>query len=112
VDAVTGLVGASGSVAFGDRELLGRKVHDIARLGIGRGLQTATVFEGLTVLQDLDIAAGACRGSITLFRRRRDVPPTVAEALDTTWLTRYRHRLAGTLAHSQKRWLEIGMLLV
>ncbi len=58
VDAVTGLVRASGSVRFGGEELLGRPVHRIARLGIGRTFQTATVFEELTVLQNLDIAAG------------------------------------------------------
>ncbi|MFE7058413.1 hypothetical protein ACFVAO_24700, partial [Streptomyces californicus] len=40
---------------------LGRPVHRIARLGIGRTFQTATVFEQLTVLQNLDIAAGAGR---------------------------------------------------
>ena len=45
VDAVTGLVKASGSVRFGDRELLGRAVHRIAPLGIGRTFQKATVFE-------------------------------------------------------------------
>ena len=112
VDAVTGLVRATGSVTFGDRELLGRKVHDIARLGVGRSLQTATVFEELTVLQNLDIAAGAGRGALTLLRRRRDVPTSVAETLGTIGLTGRRDRLAGTLAHGQKRWLEIGMLLV
>ena len=112
VDAVTGMVKASGSVTFGEQELLGRKVHDIARLGIGRSLQTATVFEELTVLQNLDIAAGARRGPTVLLRRRKEVPAGVAEALETTGLTGHQHRLAGTLAHGQKRWLEIGMLLV
>ena len=43
---------------FGGRELIGQKVHRIARLGVGRTFQTATVFEELTVLQNLDIAAG------------------------------------------------------
>ena len=37
-------------------------MHRIARMGIGRTFQTATVFEELTVLQNLDIAAGAGRG--------------------------------------------------
>ncbi|MEV4138869.1 urea ABC transporter ATP-binding protein UrtD [Dactylosporangium sp. NPDC049742] len=112
VDAVTGLVKASGSVCFGERELLGRPVHRIARLGVGRTFQTATVFEELTVLQNLDIAAGAGRGPLTLLRRRRGVPDEVARALETIGLTAARDRLAGTLAHGQKQWLEIGMLLV
>jgi urea transport system ATP-binding protein len=112
VDAVTGLVRATGSVTFDGRQLLGRKVHHIARLGIGRTFQTAAVFEGLTVLQNLDIAAGSGRGPLTMLRQRREVPPEVARALETIGLTGQRDQLAGTLAHGQKQWLEIGMLLV
>ncbi|MFD5375234.1 urea ABC transporter ATP-binding protein UrtD [Streptomyces griseoincarnatus] len=112
VDAVTGLVRAGGSVRFGGEELLGRPMHRIARLGIGRTFQTATVFEELTVLQNLDIAAGAGRGPLTMLRRRKGVPEEVARALETTGLTDLRDRPAGVLAHGQKQWLEIGMLLV
>ncbi|MET8897098.1 urea ABC transporter ATP-binding protein UrtD [Streptomyces albogriseolus] len=112
VDAVTGLVKASGSVRFGGAELLGRPVHRIARLGIGRTFQTATVFEELTVLQNFDIAAGAGRGPLTMLRRRKGVPEEVTRALETTGLTALHDRPAGVLAHGQKQWLEIGMLLV
>jgi urea transport system ATP-binding protein len=112
VDAVTGLVRATGSVQFGDQELLGRPVHRITRLGVGRTFQTAAVFEELSVLQNLDIAAGAARGPLTMLRRRKSVPVPVDEALQTIGLTAQRDRLAGTLAHGQKQWLEIGMLLV
>jgi urea transport system ATP-binding protein len=112
VDAVTGLVRASGSVRFDGQELLGRDVHRIVRMGIGRTFQTATVFEGVTVLQNLDIAAGAGRGPLTMLRRRRSVPPEVEHALETVGLVAQQHMLAGTLAHGQKQWLEIGMLLV
>ncbi|WP_343450644.1 urea ABC transporter ATP-binding protein UrtD [Micromonospora oryzae] len=112
VDAVTGLVRATGSVHFGDRELLGRDVHRIARLGVGRTFQTAAVFEELTVAQNLDIAAGAGRSWWTLARRRRLLPDEVVAALDTIGLVDRADHLAGTLAHGQKQWLEIGMLLV
>ncbi|GAB3451999.1 urea ABC transporter ATP-binding protein UrtD [Actinophytocola sediminis] len=112
VDAITGLVPATGSVRFGRTELLGKKVHRIARLGIGRTFQTASVFEELTVLQNLDIAAGAGRGPLTMVRARAGVPPEVDEAMVTVGLTSARDTQAGTLAHGQKQWLEIGMLLV
>jgi urea transport system ATP-binding protein len=112
VDAVTGLVKATGSVRFGERELLGTEVHRIARLGVGRTFQTAAVFENLTVLQNLDIAAGTGRGAWTMVRRRRGIPEHVQEALETIGLTRQLDQAAGTLAHGQKQWLEIGMLLV
>jgi urea transport system ATP-binding protein len=112
VDAVTGLVKATGSVTFDGHELLGRKVHRIARLGIGRTFQTAAVFEELTVLQNLDIAAGWSRSPLSLLRQRSAVPPEVADALETVGLAAVSDKLAGTLAHGQKQWLEIGMLLV
>ncbi|GAA2725064.1 urea ABC transporter ATP-binding protein UrtD [Cellulomonas aerilata] len=112
VDAITGVTAATGSATFGDVELLGRSAHRIARAGVGRTFQTASVFDELTVLQNLDIAAGAARGPLSLLRRRTSVPPEVDRALETIGLTHLRDRPAGVLAHGQKQWLEIGMLLV
>ncbi|MEU1277949.1 ATP-binding cassette domain-containing protein [Streptomyces sp. NPDC005805] len=112
VDAVTGLVRATGSVTFGGQQLLGRSVQRIARSGIGRTFQTATVFEELTVLQNLDIAAGAGRSAWTMLRRRGNTPPEVERALEAVGLTALAGVPAGTLAHGRKQWLEIGMLLV
>jgi urea transport system ATP-binding protein len=112
IDAVSGLVPATGSARFDGHELLGSKVHRIARLGVGRTFQTATVFEELSVLQNLDIAAGSRRSSLSLLRRRTAVPPEVERTLETIGLTALAGAQAGTLAHGQKQWLEIGMLLV
>lgn len=112
IDAFTGLAAATGSVNKSGVELLGKKVHQIARRGVGRTFQTASIFEHLTVLQNLDIAAGAGRSIRTLIRRRTTVPGMIAETLDTIGLTELADRPAGILAHGQKQWLEIGMLLV
>jgi len=111
IDAVSGLVKATGSARFGGHELVGQKVHRIARLGVGRTFQTATVFEELSVLQNLDIAAGR-RGALTLLRRRSGVPDEVAVTLETIGLPDLVDIPAGILPHGQKQWLEIGMLLV
>ncbi|MFR9752897.1 urea ABC transporter ATP-binding protein UrtD [Nocardia sp. 004] len=112
IDAITGLVPATGSAQKTGVELLGKKVHQIARLGVGRTFQTASVFEELSVLQNLDIAAGAGRSALTMLRRRTSVLPSIEEALETTGLADLRDKPAGVLAHGQKQWLEIGMLLV
>lgn len=112
IDAITGLVPATGSAQKTGVELLGKKVHQIARLGVGRTFQTASVFEQLSVLQNLDIAAGAGRSALTMLRRRKSVLPAIEEALETTGLADLRDKPAGVLAHGQKQWLEIGMLLV
>lgn len=112
VDALTGLVHGSGHAVFQDRDLLAMKSHKIVRLGIGRTFQTATVFEKLSVLQNLDIAAGIHRKTAGLILARRRVPERVEQALETIGLTSLAQRPAGILAHGQKQWLEIGMLLV
>ena len=112
VDALTGLVHGSGEAVFRDRDLLTMKSHMIVRLGIGRTFQTASVFEQLSVLQNLDIAAGVHRTTARLALARRKTPERVEEALETIGLTALANRPAGILAHGQKQWLEVGMLLV
>lgn len=112
VDALTGLVQGTGMAEFRNRNLLEMKSHKIVRLGIGRTFQTATVFENLSVLQNLDIAAGMHRSPARLLLARGKVPERVEEALETIGLTALAHRPAGILAHGQKQWLEVGMLLV
>jgi urea transport system ATP-binding protein len=112
VDALTGLVSGTGEAIFRRHDLLTMKAHKIVRLGIGRTFQTASVFEKLTVLQNLDIAAGLHRRKGRMLLARGKVPESVEEALETIGLTALAHRPAGVLAHGQKQWLEVGMLLV
>ena len=112
IDAITGLSKGTGSAKLGEQELLGRPVHKIVRLGVGRTFQTASVFEQLSVLQNLDIAAGRHRPSLSLLRARRGVDPSIEQALEETGLAGERDTPAGILSHGQKQWLEIAMMLV
>ena len=112
IDAITGLSRGTGSVTLGGQELLGRSTQKIVRLGVGRTFQTASVFEQLSVLQNLDIAAGLHRSSLSLLRARRGVSPAIEVALEETGLSDERETPAGMLSHGQKQWLEIGMMLV
>ena len=112
VDVITGLTKpAAGSVTFAGTELVGRREHRIVRLGIGRTFQTATVFEELTVCENIDLAASFRLAVPTLFRRRKGISDPVARVLETTQLTELADRKAGMLSHGQRQWLEIGMLL-
>jgi len=112
VDALTGLSHGTGTAVFRHRDLLTMKSHEIVHLGVGRTFQTASVFEQISVLQNLDIAAGLHRKPWGLLLPRRKVPDRVEEVLETIGLGAVAHRPAGVLAHGQKQWLEIGMLLV
>ncbi|WES63987.1 urea ABC transporter ATP-binding protein UrtD [Microbacter sp. GSS18] len=112
VDALTGLVPSTGTATYNGMDLVAMKANKIVRAGVGRTFQTATVFEELSVLQNLDIAGGMHRKAWRLPFTRRGVPEYVESALETIGLSGLRDKPAGTLAHGQKQWLEIGMLLV
>ncbi|MGD9797250.1 MAG: urea ABC transporter ATP-binding protein UrtD [Acidimicrobiia bacterium] len=112
VDALTGLSRGTGAARFREHDLLTMTSHKIVHLGVGRTFQTASVFEQISVLQNLDIAAGLHRRAPGLLLPRRKVPESVEQVLETIGLSGVAHRPAGILAHGQKQWLEIGMLLV
>ncbi|MCK2219937.1 urea ABC transporter ATP-binding protein UrtD [Actinomadura sp. ATCC 31491] len=112
IDVITGLTRpVAGSVRFAGYDLVGRKEHHIVRLGVGRTFQTSVVFEELTVLENLDLAASFRRPLWSLARRTRGTTQAVAEALERTGLEELAERSAGVLSHGQRQWLEIGMLL-
>jgi urea transport system ATP-binding protein len=94
-------------------ELTERSESQIAELGVGRKFQRPTVFENLTVFQNLELALKAKKSVwrslvAQLSGEQRD---RIAEVLETIHLRDRAHTPAGLLAHGQKQWLEIGMLL-
>ena len=85
----------------------------IAELGIGRKFQKPTVFESQTVQDNLLLALNvdhSVKGTL-FWRGSRDESERINKVLETIRLTEARYRLAGSLSHGQKQWLEIGMLL-
>ena len=113
VDCITGLTTPSaGEVRFEGEPLGRRKEHERVRMGIGRSFQTPTVFDSLTVLDNLDLAESFRRRLPSLFLRRRGLSDGVAAMLERICLSAVADRPAGALSHGQKQWLEIGMLLV
>jgi urea transport system ATP-binding protein len=112
IDVITGLTKPTrGSVRFGGTELVGRREHEIVRCGVGRTFQTATVFEELTVIENLDLAANFRAPLRTWFRVRRGVSEPVRAVLAITHLQDLAEAPAGSLSHGQRQWLEIGMLV-
>jgi len=113
IDIVTGLTRPTdGSVRFDGADITGLAEHRIVGLGIGRSFQTPTVFDALTVIENLDLAASFRQRLPSLLRRRRGTTPEVASMLERVGLTGAARSPAGTLGHGQKQWLEIGMLLI
>jgi urea transport system ATP-binding protein len=116
MDIITGKTRPDeGSVFFGSTiDLLRHTEPEIAQLGIGRKFQKPTVFEQLTVFENLELALKTdkrVRQSI-FFSLDSAQGDRIAEVLQTIQLARSINRLAGNLSHGQKQWLEIGMLLM
>ena len=112
IDAITDLAPATGSVKFGNAELLGKKPNAIVREGVGRTFQTASVVEELSVVQNLQIAEGFRRRPLQLLKKPGSISDRIRQVLHVTGLEDDELTLAGILPHGKKQWLEIGMLLV
>ncbi|MDO9400513.1 MAG: urea ABC transporter ATP-binding protein UrtD [Polaromonas sp.] len=115
MDIITGKTRPDeGTVFFGSTiNLLRHTEPQIAQLGIGRKFQKPTVFEQLTVFENLELALKTNKGvkSSMFFQLDSAQSDRLAEILVTIHLADSVGRLAGNLSHGQKQWLEIGMLL-
>ena len=115
MDVVTGKTRPdNGEVFFeGIHDLSTLDETQIATLGIGRKFQKPTVFEMHTVEDNLLLALKNDRRPFATMRWREtgDEMTRINRTLDTIRLKAERDRPAGSLAHGQKQWLEIGMLL-
>ena len=116
MDIITGKTRPdSGQVFFGSTiDLLRHNEPEIAQLGIGRKFQKPTVFEHLSVWENLELALATAKNvtASMLFRLNGVQQDRLCEVLETIRLTDDLGRMAGLLSHGQKQWLEIGMLLM
>ena len=115
MDVITGKTRPdSGAVFFGQTiDLTRYREAEIAQLGIGRKFQKPTVFEAMTVFENLQLALAGPRSVWASLRARLtgEQRDRIEALLLRVRLQEQRHRVAGLLSHGQKQWLEIGMLL-
>jgi urea transport system ATP-binding protein len=116
MDVITGKTHPdSGTAWFGDGiNLLQMTEPEIVAAGIGRKFQKPTVFEQLTVFENLELALAGTRSFVKTFRARITAAQhqRINEVLGIIGLVEQRESLGRILAHGQKQWLEIGMLLM
>jgi urea transport system ATP-binding protein len=115
MDVITGKTRPnSGDVLFdGTADLTKLDETQIAELGIGRKFQKPTVFEMHTVEDNILLALKAdrrVRGTL-FWRENEETETRINSILEIVRLKQARERIAGSLSHGQKQWLEIGMLL-
>ncbi len=115
MDCITGKTRPdAGRAFFGSTiDLLRLSEAEIAQIGIGRKFQKPTVYEDLTVFENLELSLAADRRArVALFSRLSGAQfDRIGEVLETIHLKAEAGRTAGLLSHGQKQWLEIGMLL-
>jgi urea transport system ATP-binding protein len=116
MDIITGKTKPdAGRVVFGQNvDLTKMDETAIANLGIGRKFQKPTVFEKLTVFENLELALKGDRGTwrTLVAALNGENLDRIAEILKIIGLPQRRNEMAGALSHGQKQWLEIGMLLI
>jgi urea transport system ATP-binding protein len=115
MDVITGKTRPTeGTVRFHQHDLTKLDEATIANLGIGRKFQKPTMFDALTVFENLELALKAPRGPFACLRwaltgeARRKIEATMEEV----GLSARAQDRAGVLSHGQRQWLEIGMLLM
>jgi urea transport system ATP-binding protein len=116
MDVITGKTRPdAGDVYFeqGSYDLSKLDETEIAELGIGRKFQKPTVFDMHSVEDNLLLALKNDRSvrATLIWENTSSQQHRIDEILDTIRLKNVRSRVAGSLSHGQKQWLEIGMLL-
>jgi|TARA_B110000211_G_scaffold78935_1_gene92576 urea transport system ATP-binding protein len=115
LDLISGKTPAtSGSVKFQNKEITKMKEHEIVHAGIGRKFQTPSIFEDLTVFENLEISFPRGRNvfGALFFKRDEEVKSRALEIAEIIYLKDAMDQSAASLSHGQKQWLEIGMLLI
>ncbi len=105
---------SSGSIKFKNTELTNMAEHKRVRLGIGRKFQTPSIYENLSVLQNLEVSYPRGRSvfGALVFKCSDEVASKVQAVAKEISLADKLDTEAGLLSHGQKQWLEIGMLLM
>ncbi|HEY0292619.1 MAG TPA: urea ABC transporter ATP-binding protein UrtD [Hansschlegelia sp.] len=115
LDLICGKTAASsGSIRFRDKELTKMSESQIVLAGVGRKFQTPSIYDDLTIFENLEISYPKGRsvwGALT-FKRDQAVKDRVQEVAEIIFLKDRLHDNAAFLSHGQKQWLEIGMLLI
>ena len=104
----------SGSIKFKNRELIGTPEHKIVHAGVGRKFQTPSIYENLTVFENLELSypTGQTVFGTLAFRRSAQVIARIEEVAESVYLKELLDIEGAFLSHGQKQWLEIGMLLM
>ncbi|MEW5889563.1 MAG: urea ABC transporter ATP-binding protein UrtD [Pseudomonadota bacterium] len=104
----------AGSIRFRGEELTRLSEYHIVRRGVGRKFQNPSIYEDLTVSENLEISIPQARGvwGSVFFRKTKAIRERIERVAEEVMLADHLRMKSGKLSHGQKQWLEIGMLLM
>ncbi|MFA7553147.1 MAG: urea ABC transporter ATP-binding protein UrtD [Spongiibacteraceae bacterium] len=104
----------SGSIKFKNKELTNLAEHQIVHAGVGRKFQTPSIYENLSVYENLEVSYPKGRGVFgsLMFKCTEEVDARIKEVANEIFLGEFLKMESALLSHGQKQWLEIGMLLI
>ncbi|RTZ98385.1 MAG: ABC transporter ATP-binding protein [Deltaproteobacteria bacterium] len=103
----------AGHVFFEGEDITGKPVHIIGRMGIGRKFQVPGIFDQLTVFDNIRVPFFRDQRRSLFFQPRREsgIDDRIMALLEKISLVDKANLPAVHLAHGEKQWLEIGMVL-
>lgn len=107
---------SGGRVVLNGKDITNLSIHARTRAGLGRSFQITKIFSGMTVLENLKLAAFAHRYRVQPFwmpaGRFADVQQDAERVLEEVGLDRLAHAAADNLSHGDQRALEVGLSLL
>ena len=115
LDAICGKNHVSGGriIYKGEYEVSKMKEYVISNLGIGRKFQAPSVFNGITIGENMELAAARKHTlySTTFHRLSKEKQEYIDYCLEFVGLIDKRFKYPTRLSHGEKQWLELGMLI-
>jgi branched-chain amino acid transport system ATP-binding protein len=108
------IVPTEGKITFAGKDITPLQPHQVSHLGIGRSFQITNIFPELTVFENIRISAQSRKTTYnwwTFGGSHKDLNEKTESLLEYIGLQDRRDELAGTLAHGEQRYLEIGITL-
>lgn len=103
-----------GSAVFNGEEIIGHSEIEITNMGIGRKFQKPSVFEGLTVFDNMLLGLKSDKNVFAsmFFRLSPEQRAKIIYTAQQVGLIDELNTMAGALSHGQKQWLEIAIVLL
>jgi branched-chain amino acid transport system ATP-binding protein len=104
----------AGAIFFQGKDITKKKMNQTSQLGITKTFQITHIFPRLTAFENVRISAQSRKTSFNFWQqadRLEDINAKTVRILEMVQLGNAYDRLASTLSHGERKYLEIGIAL-